>query len=215
MEMEGLQWRLGVFGCSYVRRDGLGVGVEDHRLDMVVMDERQRRWGGFEEGRGKGERGKKSKTVRHYVIHPLSQRVGDTNHFIIFISAMASLATIPPNIRGNEPPPEINPKTLAASFTTLLALGGLLFVIGTSEPDTFVSDKTHKTLLYIVGFSLGAIFYGLIFLSARLKYPRYIWAALSVAWVTFWFGVNQDVHPKKDFVKMMLIINSILAAYSF
>ncbi|KAM0962267.1 hypothetical protein ACFX2I_021411 [Malus domestica] len=57
MEMEGLQWWLGVFGCSYVRRDGLGVGVEDHSLDTVVMEERQKRWGGFEEGRGKGERG--------------------------------------------------------------------------------------------------------------------------------------------------------------
>ncbi|KAM1303924.1 hypothetical protein ACFX2F_021669 [Malus domestica] len=131
---------------------------------------------------------------------------------------MASLATIPPNTRGNEPPlppPEINPKTLAASFITLLAFGGLLFAIGTSEPGTFVSNKAHKTLLYIVGFSLGAIFYGLVFLSSRLKYPLYIWAALSVTWVTFWFGVNQDVHPKKDFVKMVLIINSILAALFF
>ncbi|TQD77933.1 hypothetical protein C1H46_036466 [Malus baccata] len=133
---------------------------------------------------------------------------------------MVSLARTPPNNGGNEPSlppenPEINPKTLAASFTTLLALGGLLFAIGTSEPGTFVTNKAHKKLLYIVGFSLGVIFYGLVFLSARLKYPLYIWAALSVTWVTFWFGVNQDVHHKNDFIKMVLIINSILAALFF
>lgn len=78
-----------------------------------------------------------------------------------------------------------------------------------------MSNKAHKKLLYIVGFSLGVIFYGLVFLSARLKYPLYIWVALSVTWVTFWFGLNQDVHHKNDFIKMVLIINSILADLFF
>ncbi|KAM1082924.1 hypothetical protein ACFX19_021802 [Malus domestica] len=77
------------------------------------------------------------------------------------------MATTPSNTGANRSSispenPEMNPKTLAASFTTLLALGGLLFAISTSAQVTFVHSKAHKKLVWIVGF----IFYRLVFLSA-------------------------------------------------